>query len=189
MSLTGLVLATSLAIAPNEPVEIRLVGGVEIGGRVALIKAEGLEVATDDGRSFVPLQVVESATFQDRVVDQAGLSREIADRLEYELVRLPRNGDIPNPFLVSAASFVIPGAGEAMLGDWPQAKGLFVADLLVLGLGSYLWFVQDDRPAAVPLFGLDLIFRMTSASQVYRTSRRRRALSRESDENQTGILR
>lgn len=189
MSLAWLLVATSVSIMPNEAIQVRLLGGEELVGRVARVQADGFEVATDDGRRFVPLQVVESASFEDRVVDQDALAQEIADRLNYEVVRLPREGKIPNPFLVSTASFVMPGAGEAMLGDWPQAKGLFVADLLVLGLGSYLWFVQDDRPAAVPLFGLDLIFRMTSASQVYRTSRRRRALSRESDEIQTGNLR
>jgi hypothetical protein len=189
VSPSGFLLALSLAIAPNESIDVRLVGGAEISGRVSRIQSDGVEVTTDVGRSFVSLQLVESVVLQARTLDQAGLSKEIADRLRYEVVRLPRDGHTSNPFLVSAASFVLPGAGEAMLGDWPQARGLFVADLLVLGLGSYLWFVQKDRPAAVPLFGLDLIFRMTSANQVFRSSSRRRALSRESDEINTGILR
>jgi len=68
-----------------------------------------------------------------------------------------------------------------MLGDWDDARALFFADVLVLGLGSYLYFVQEDRTAAVPLFALDLIFRSTSASQAYRASRRRRSLLKETD--------
>jgi hypothetical protein len=173
--------ALLLAISPNERIDLQLVGGQEISGRVASVRSDGVDVATEEGRSFVPTTLVEEARFDDRTLNQTGLQAEIGDRITYELGRLPTKGPVPNPYLVATSSLLVPGMGEAFLGDWSSAKGLFIADLLVLGLGSYLWFVQDDRPAAVPLFGLDLIFRLTSSSQVYRKSRRLRSLSRESE--------
>lgn len=173
--------AVLLGIAPNEPIDLQLVGGKEISGRVASVRADGVDVATQEGRSFVATALVEQAQFTDRTVDQMGLRAEIAERLDYELLRLPTKGQVPNPYLVATSSFLVPGMGELILGDWPDAKGLFLADIVVLGLGGYLWFVQEDQGAAVPLFALDLIFRLTSSAQVFRKSSRQRSLLQESE--------
>jgi hypothetical protein len=173
--------AWMVAIAPNERIDLDLVGGDTVSGRVARIQSDGIDVATTEGRQFVPLSLVETAQIEGRDLHVDALRLEMDLRLSLELRRLPLEGKVVNPFLVTTASFLMPGAGEAILGDWADAKALFAADLVVLSLGSYLWFVQDDRPAAVPLFGLDLIFRLMSASTVHSNSRRRRALSRESE--------
>lgn len=170
-----------LAIAPNERIDLELVGGKTVSGRVARIQSDGIDIATTEGRQFVPLSLVEKAQIEGRDLHVDALRLEMDVRLNLELRRLPLQGKVVNPLLVTTASFLMPGAGEAILGDWSDAKALFAADLVVLGLGSYLWFIQDDRPAAIPLFGLDLIFRLMSASTVHSDSRRRRALSRESE--------
>ena len=181
MSLPGLFMAMLLAIAPNDPVEFQLTGGAEVSGRVARDRAAGLDVSTNNGRIWVDLNLVQSANVAGRVLDREELSAEIEERLRYEVSRLPEVGRAPSPALAASASFLMPGGGQAMLGDWDDARALFFADVLVLGLGSYLYFVQEDRTAAVPLFALDLIFRSTSASQAYRASRRRRSLLKETD--------
>jgi hypothetical protein len=180
VSLYGLFMAILLAIAPNDPVEIQLLGGSQIAGRVARVRGTGLDVTTAQGSTWVNLDLIESARLGGRELTPQELREEIQIRLQYELERLPEVGTAPNPVLAGTASFLLPGGGQAMLGEWGDARALFFADLVLLGLGSYLWFVQEDRPAAVPLFALDLIFRSHSASQAYRISRRRRALLKES---------
>ena len=184
----ALALFAQLTITPNEDISLDLIGGDTVTGRVATIRPDGLHVTTERGLIWVEASLVSQANFTDRQLAQADLVEEIGKRLEYELGRIEgRYALTPRPAVVAVASAVLPGAGQALLGQNKEAKGFIVADLVVLGLGSYLWFVQNDRGAAVPLFALDLIFRTSSATQAYRLSQRRRALREASQQIYSGI--
>ena len=187
MTLVSLALSASLALAPNDPITLELLGGEEIQGRVARMESDGIHVATADGRVFVRLAVLSQAEIAGEWVSPDVLQRQLQDRISWELAQLPEIGAVPHPFSVATASFLIPGSGQAMLGEKSEARSFFIADLVLLGLGSYLWIVQDDRPAAVPLFALDLIFRSASSSQAFDSSRRRRALLEKSEALSTSI--
>ena len=173
----ALALLANVAIVPNETVTVELLGGETVEGRVATIESHGLQLTTEKGLVWIESTLVAQANFEDRQLTQAALREEIRERLSYELQRIDgRYAATPRPLAAATASVVLPGAGQAMLGQNKEAKGFLVADVIVLSLGAYMWFVQKDRAAAVPLFALDLIFRSSSASQAYRLSQRRRAL-------------
>ena len=181
------LLLTALALTPNDPISIQLVGGEEVSGRLARIDPEGLSVATPEGRVFVLLSVMASATVNDEQLGVDQLRREMHERIQWELEQLPAIARTPAPFVVGSASLAVPGLGQAILGEWDDAGGYFLADLALLSLGTYLWLVQEDRGAALPVFALDLIFRTASASQAADSSRRRRALLKKSREISTAI--
>ena len=183
------VLLTALALTPNDPITLQLIGGEEVSGRLARIDPDGLSIATSDGRVFVLLSVMESAMVEEEVLDVHELQNAMHERLQWELAQLPEITWSPPPLAVGTASFALPGLGQAVLGEWDEARGFLAADLLLLGLGSYLWFVQEDRAVAMPVFALDLIFRTASASQAWDSSRRRRALIEKSKEISSVISR
>jgi hypothetical protein len=137
---------------------------------------DSLVVTTSSGQRETATALVESAEINGVQLTPLELHQAIAERIRLETSTLPENTFAPPPLLSATGSFLLPGSGQAMLGDWPNARGYLAADVLLLGLGSYLMFVQKDRGAALPLFGLDLIFRTASAAEAYRASRRRRAL-------------
>ena len=174
------LLMTALALTPNDPISIELVGGEEVSGRLARIEPEGLSVATPEGRIFVLLSVMASATVNGEELNVEQLRGEMHERIQWELQQLPEIARSPAPFVVGSASFALPGLGQAILGEWDDAGGYFLADMALLSLGAYLWLVQEDRAAALPVFALDLIFRTASASQAADSSRRRRALLEKS---------
>ena len=174
------LLLTALALTPNDPISIQLVGGEEVSGRLARIDPEGLSVATSEGRVFVLLSVAVSATVDEETLSVEQLREAMHERIQWELDQLPDISRGPPPLVVGSASFVLPGLGQAMLGEWDDARGFLLADVALLSLGTYLWLVQKDRAAALPVFALDLIFRSASASQAADSSRRRRALLEKS---------
>jgi len=183
-----LALFVQLGVAPNEAISVRLIGGETVEGRVAAVKSDGMQISTDRGVVWIESSLVSEAELSDRTLTQSELQIELRDRLEYELSRVDNNlVATPHPWVAASASLILPGLGQGILGQKQEAKGFLIADLAVLGLGSYLWFVQKDRGAAIPLFALDVIFRWSSSSQAYRLSQRRRALRAESQRISSGI--
>ena len=182
MSVLWALVLTGFALTPNDPVSLELVGGEVVEGRLARIDPDGLSIATSEGRVMVLLSIVERATVDSEQMDVHQLRRAMNERILLELEQLPEIKRSPHPLVVGSASFLVPGLGQAMLGEWDDAGSYFVADVVLVALGAYLWGIQEDRAAALPVFALDLIFRSASASQAADSSRRRRALMKKSRE-------
>jgi len=76
----------------------------------------------------------------------------------------PPGQPTPAPWMAALASAVVPGGGQALLGDWPGFVRYVVADAAVLSLGG-LFLSRDMIGSAVPCLALDLTFRFYSAGE------------------------
>jgi len=169
------------ALDTNDRLTLTLTGGESVSGWFVRAE-EGAVMLSVPGMSDltrVPLSLVEGARTNGLRTDLEVLRREVAEANAQWQAWLADPPPHPPSAVAAGASVVIPGAGQAMLGEWKEASGYVVADLVLLGVGALELNGEQRLSVLVPLVGVDLILRMTSASRAAIVAARRRRRLRE----------
>lgn len=162
-----------MAIEVGDPVELHLLDATVVQGAFAAGNAEAVTLRTDSGAVEVPVVIVAEARVAQRTLDADGLSAEL--HAWFAALLPPTEGWVPSPVLSGTASALVPGAGQAMHGEWGQFAGYLLVEGVVWGAGAWLLLREGAAPSAVlPLVGVDLVFRTWSVADAVRASRRAR---------------
>jgi len=152
-----------LALAPMDHVRIELADGLPVEGPVSAISAGTVVVHVGEGVQVpVLLENIAAVQVAGDTVDPA-LFREAAEAY-LERRYGPPDQAAPAPWVAAFASVLIPGGGQAMLGDWSGFAAYAIADMAVLSLGG-LFLSRSMLNGAVPCFALGLTFRFYSAGE------------------------
>lgn len=165
-----------VALSPNDKVEVELTGGDTVTGRLSSAQPGVLFIHSAQGGLEVNLELVSSARINDVEISLNILHQESQDLWQTTSERLSPLGSLPNPYWAATASALLPGSGQRMLGQARAANSYFVADLVLVSLSSWLIFGRQDYGNALPLLGLDAVFRVYSSAEAYRDTRVRSAL-------------
>ena len=152
-----------LALAPMDHARLDLVDGVRVEGPVSSISAGTVVIHVGEGVHVpVPLESIAAVQVAGESMDLA-LFREQAEAY-LERRYGPPGQPTPAPWAAALASVVIPGGGQALLGDWSGFAAYAIADVAVLSLGG-LFLSRNMLNGAVPCLALDLTFRFYSAGE------------------------
>jgi hypothetical protein len=172
---------TAHALDTNDRLELSLDGGEVVVGWFVRAEADAVVLSVRGLKrpTRVPLDIVAG-------IKQNGKSQPIGDfRVELKaahdawLAWLVNPPPHPPAVLAAAPSLVIPGAGQAMLGQWREAGGYLLGDLVVLGAGALELHGEQRLGVLLPLTGVALLLRVTSISDAARTAARRGQRLRE----------
>lgn len=178
----GLVCGTAAhALDTNDRLVLTLDGGERVDGWFVRAEADAvvLSVPGMPAPTRVPLVIVSGVTRngQDQAMEQFRSEATAAHEAWKSWVLHPP----PHPHAVGlvAASLLVPGTGQAILRETESAWGYLVADLVFLGAGALELSNEQRLGVLVPLAGLSVLMRLTSASDAARTTNRRRRRLRE----------
>ena len=180
--------ASAWALDGNDRLDLTLGSGEVVSGWYFTAQ-DGLVVLSGDNRfTEVPVEHViawrcNGATqlLVDFEAEMAG-AQSVVDA--YRLDPPPT----PSPMVVGTLAMGLGGAGHAALGDWGQAAGYALVDVVFLGLAAHNLFVAENGAVVLPLLGLDLLFRGYATGEVVREAKRRRArLEPGRDPTPTGV--
>ena|GEM_PF-2126704 len=169
------------ALDTNDELTLVLDGGEEVRGW--FIRGEArlvvLSVAGLSEPSRIPLDIIASAQKNGEAIAMPALEQEVADAHQRMRDWVANPPPHPLPIAVISSSLIVPGAGQAILGQRRDAMGYLIADLVLLGAGA-IELIGDQRLGVlVPLVSVDLILRLSSAGDAARTATRRRRKLRE----------
>jgi hypothetical protein len=174
--LSQILLPLLIALSPNDRVEMELTGGDTVTGSLSSAQPGVLFIHSAQGHLEVNLELVRSARINDVEISINALHQESEDLWQATSERLTPLGSLPNPYWAATASALLPGTGQRMLGQDRSANSYLVADLVLLSLSSWLIFGRQDYGNALPLLGLDTLFRIYSSAEAYKDTRVRSAL-------------
>ena len=152
-----------LALAPMDHARLDLADGVQVEGPVSAISAGAVVIHVGEGVHVeVRLQNIEAVELSGEPMDPA-VFREEAEA--YFVRRYgPPGQATPAPWAAALASVIIPGGGQALLGDWSGFAAYAIADVAILALAGLL-LSRGSSNGAVPCIALDLTFRFYSAGE------------------------
>jgi len=175
MNCLTLAMAT-LALAPLDRAEVELADGSEVHGPVSAIRPGLLVIHVGDGVHVeVPLDDVISVRIDGEALSkgdlQAATSSYLNDRYG------PADQASPAPWAVATASILVPGGGQALLGDREGFRRYLVASAIADGLGFFFWR-RGLWPQTLSLLVLDSTFRFYSAGEAWAEASERQRLQR-----------
>lgn len=165
----------------NDHLELTLDGGERVDGWFVRAEADAVIVSVPGmpEPTRVPLAILSEVTRNGRVqpMEQFRTEAGAAHEAWKSWVLHPP----PHPPAVGlvAASLLVPGAGQAILRETDSAWGYLIADLVFLGAGALELSNEQRLGVLVPLAGLSVLMRLTSASDAARITNRRRRRLRE----------
>jgi hypothetical protein len=174
--LSNLIVSMLFILAPNDIVELELANGDTVTGRLSSVQPGSMYVSSPVGAIEVNLELISHARINDSSMELDVLRSEVAELWENTSERLNPVGDLPNAYWAATSSALLPGSGQRMLGQERAANSYLFADLALLSLGGWLILDRQDYGNALPLLGLDLIFRIYSAAEAYKDTRWRTSL-------------
>jgi len=173
--------ATTHALDANDRLTLTLDGGERIEGWFVRAEAKAVVVSVPGLRDTtrVPIDLI-------RTVSSNGVDLPMPqfrdDAVRAHLAWKAWVTDPPphpHTLAVVIPSLVIPGAGQAALGESRSAWGYFIGDLVLLGAGA-LELTNDQRLGVLmPIAALNVLLRINSASDAARVTNRRRRRLRE----------
>jgi hypothetical protein len=152
-----------LALAPMDHARLDLADGQRVEGPVSAISPGTVVIHVGEG-VHVPVLLESIAAVQVAGVsmDPAMFQQEAEAYLERRYG--PPGQPAPAPWVAALASVVVPGGGQALLGDWRGFAAYAVADVVTLALGGLL-LSRGNFTGSVPCLALDLTFRFYSAGE------------------------
>jgi hypothetical protein len=166
----------AFALSSNSRLELTLAGGESIDGWFVRADAKAVIVSTPGqlDTTRIPTGLVVSVRQNgERMALQVFLD-ELQDAHRSLTEWLADPPAHPPPAIVAAMSAIVPGTGQAALGEWGRGGGYLAADLTLLGLGGLEYATERRFGMLVSLAAIDLVIRAVSASDAARLSARRR---------------
>jgi hypothetical protein len=168
----NLWLLGGLALAPMDHARLDLADGARVEGPVSAISPGTVVIHVGEGIHVpVPLEQITAAQVDGQSIDPAVFREEAETYLKRRYG--PPGQPTPAPWAVTLASWIIPGGGQALLGDWAGFAAYAISDGVVLSLGGLL-LSRGNSNGVLPCLALDLTFRFYSAGEA-----RAEAISRE----------
>ena len=165
-----LLVAQAWALGGNDRLELALMGGQTVEGW--FYRATPSSVVLSGGNRFteVPLGVIVGATVNGSPWTVAVFSAEV----ERSVPNVPERAPRPAPWVAGAGSALWAGAGQAMIHDWRGAAAWSAVEVGLLGAGALAIHEDAGFGVLIPIIGLDLLFKGTSARDAARRARARR---------------
>ena len=170
------------ALDSNDRLTFTMAGGERVEGwfvraevHAIVVSVKGVPVATR-----VPFKLIDSVRLNGKDVSLDRFQIEASRAHEEWKAWVLNPPPHPHAAGVVAGSLLLPGGGQLILGETKSGFGYLVADLVLLAAGALEVSTEGRMGVLVPLVGLDLVLRLSSASEAAQTTNRRRRRLRES---------
>jgi hypothetical protein len=159
----------------NDRLVLELNDGTEVHGWFYSVDEEVLVVSGDNRFTPIPLEAIGRITRNEEPLPLEDFRGEVKTRLEALEAERANPPPLPHPLWVGGLSMVWAGSGHAVLGEWTDAKGYAVVEIVILGAGAYNLHRGSGLGVMVSLGALDLLFKLYSAGEAMQLARSRRA--------------